>query len=318
MEKELQHIVDLMISNYRETKQVLRFDGELINQFTSLLYTSKNIKVNENNIKEVRTYINKNTKWYSSFRGNNLYIMSVLLSLENGQWFEKYIEISKLEKRLKEEGFHESPYLSLAAWVLLSYNNKKYRQIKIDEMKFIYSALERNYPNVTSADDYVLCSMLATIGVNKESFEGEIREIFSDIEKKQVTSSNGAQTLANIIYIESLYREEVKNRAYEIIDRLNLRGEKLKPQYIALVGTAAIMIPFTGEFIKNVSDIIKYLSSVEEYDSYIDKSFRLMIAMTIALYYRCEGNIDFINLVVALCINYEIISQQENLMSSIK
>lgn len=318
MDKKLQYIIDLMISNYRKTKQVLRFDGELINHFTSLIYTSKNIIVNENNIKKIRTYINKNTKWYSSFRGNNLCIMSVLMSLENESWFEKYTEVSKLEKILKEDGFYESPYLSLAAWILLSYNNRKDIKVKIDEMKFIYSTLKRNYPNVTSADDYVLCSVLATIGTDRMNFEGKIKKIFSDIQKRQVTTSNGVQTLANIIYIENLYTEQVEKRAYDIIDKINLRGERLKPQYIALVGIAAIMLSSTEEFIKDVNESIEYLSSVEEYDSYIDKSFRLMIVMTTSLYRRCKENINFINLVVALCINYEIISQQENLMSSIK
>lgn len=318
MDKRLQHIIDLMVSNYRKTKQVLRFDGELINHFTSLIYTSRNIMVNENKIKEIRSYINKNTKWYSSFRGNNLYIMSVLMSLENESWFEKYTEVSKLEKILKEDGFYESPYLSLAAWILLSYNNRKDIKVKMDEMKFIYNTLKGNYPNVTSSDDYVLCSVLATIGVDRKNFEGKINKIFSDIQQRKVTTSNGAQTLANIVYIENLYMEEVEKRVYAIIENINLSGEKLKPQYIALVGAAAIMLPSTEEFIKNMNESIEYLSAVEEYDSYIDKSFRLMIVMTIVLYSRCKGNINFINLVVALCINYEIISQQENLMSSVK
>lgn len=318
MDKRLQHIIDLMVSNYRKTKQVLRFDGELINHFTSLIYTSRNIMVNENKIKEIRSYINKNTKWYSSFRGTNLYIMSVLMSLENESWFEKYTEVSKLEKILKEDGFYESPYLSLAAWILLSYNNRKDIKVKIDEMKFIYNTLKGNYPNVTSSDDYVLCSVLATIGVDRKNFQGKINKIFSHIQERKVTTSNGTQTLANIVYIENLYMEEVEKRVYAIIDNINLSGEKLKTQYIALVGAAAIMLPSTEEFIKDMNESIEYLSAVEEYDSYIDKSFRLMIVMTIVLYSRCKGNINFINLVVALCINYEIISQQENLMSSVK
>ena len=118
MKEILKNLCDSTINNYRKMIEEFRFDGEYVNQFASLFYSNIGEDFKIQAVKEIRKYFIKNTSRMSYFRGDVLYILSFLISIESNraEFIEKTIDIYE---KLKEEGFTESSYSTLASYIIV-------------------------------------------------------------------------------------------------------------------------------------------------------------------------------------------------------
>lgn len=57
MNKKITSLCDLTVKNYRKVKEELRYDGEYINHFASLVYFDYEEDIQTSRVKKLRTYI---------------------------------------------------------------------------------------------------------------------------------------------------------------------------------------------------------------------------------------------------------------------
>lgn len=315
MDYRVKYKVDNMINNYRKCEEELKYDGFYMNHFAALIFTNLNKEINFQRIRQIRKYIKEHTIWFSSFRGDTLYMLSILLSIEEN-WEIRFKRMLTWEERLKEEGFVESSYLSIGIWVLTEYFNDNEMEKASKKMYEIYSLIKGKYKNVTSVDDYVLCALLAVIDMDSNVYIDVIESSFDRIISEGLTTNNGAQTLANILCIDFVNWRVNVQKAIDILKSVENMGDKVQPQHTAIVGLGAVVSNNINIFTKEIKNINSYLCKYPEYSFFMDRSFRLMLSMVISIFYHIKGN-KFINSIIALTINYTLLNQQQALISSI-
>lgn len=280
MNTNIKEICDTTVKNYRYAVQNLRYDGDYINHFSALLngYYNKNISYNE--VREIRGYIKNNTSKMSVFRGDILYILSFLICTAEGDNIQMCDDTLETFDLLIKEGFRECEYLVLCAFSIVKYINKDDRKITIKRTKHIFNIIKKKYGNLTKEDDYLLCTLLAVNGLEFDCMTEYMDFIFNYMHDLKLFSNNGIQCLTNSILLNS--NENTPDKISKLLVALENRDLKIGYQFLQLLGVI-VEDQNIENSIRDMKEIIKYLCDEEsEYNFYIDKDFRNMIALVIA------------------------------------
>jgi hypothetical protein len=310
MDKILKKHVDTMKNDYLKSKDKLKYDGDLLNHFVALVLTNSNKEFSYDKIRTIRKYIKDKTSWFSTFRGNNLYIISILLSLKD-DWKDRFERILVWEDKLKEEGFIESPYLSVGIWILTDYFKDEDLYTVSFRMKEVFALIKDRYSNVTSADDYIMCAILVALGLDNRKNIDIADKCYDKITSEDIMSNNGAQTLSNIICTDPENYSNNLDKAIEICEIVRSCVGSVQPQYAGIIGVASILVKDVNKFMREVQTVETYLSETHEYEFFMDKSFRLMISMFMVIISKKQFGDGYLNSIIALTINYCLVSQQQ-------
>ncbi|MGG7160766.1 DUF4003 family protein [Clostridium baratii] len=288
MDKLLYGITNKVIESYRLAKNKLRFDGEYINHFTSLVFR-ENENINIDKIKEIRKYIKANTSKMSSFRGDILYMLSILISKQ-----EDYLKFSDrliyAGEILKDNDFKEGAYLALSSYALAKYGvYENYNKI-VSYIKDIYKTLKKEYKNFVGEDDYLVCTLLAIEASEKMSNVNEmgayIQSVFNYFSDLEDYSKNDLQGIASSILLNKNVMAPYKAKnIIKIFDRNDL---KIADEVLPLIGVVS-RGDDAFKYVKKVKDVIECLCEEEaEYTFYMDKTFRTLIGIFIVEIYEKE------------------------------
>lgn len=283
MDNFLDRTINLTIKNYREAKFELRNDGDLINHFSSLLFTHKNTSIPFEKVRSIRKYIKATTSRISPFRGEFLYILSLLIAKEEDE--KEIIENMYLNMELlKDNGFKEGEDLALSAYVLAKYHKSGDINNVIYRMKEVFNLLKRKYENITNEDDYLISALWALNEIDIESIEEFIENIFNEMKDINIKSKNSIQGLTNSIILKGSSGNMYKT--LELMIQMEKNNIKIAQQFLPLLGVLTNKdIRNSSKIIKEVTDKLKEEES--EYEYYIDKGFRTIIALSI-ISFSCD------------------------------
>lgn len=316
MNISLKNKIDKLAMTYKYTEENLRYDGNLINNFTSIIYSGTDKDLDYKLIKDIRKYISSKTPWFSSFRGNSLYMLSVLLSVEEN-WTDTFEKVAFWEENLRKEGLREGTYLVMSSWVLAkSIGEDEDNQDILQRVVGFYKFIKKNYENITSSDDYLVCVFLAIANVSPLEYKTTLDYVLKDLKNGEYTSNNGAQGLANALTMDGDECERNLNGARFIIDSCEKSGYSISNHYMSIVGITTLFIKDVKGFLQEVEEVINYLSQFNEYNFYMDKSFKYIIAIITVLYDK-KINRVLLNSIIACCINDELEGQTNSLLSSV-
>jgi hypothetical protein len=311
----LKRNVDLMINNYIKSKNKLKYDGDLLNHFAALILTNSSKELSYEKIRAIRKFIKESTSWFSTFRGNNLYVISILLSLEE-DWQQRFRRIQQWEEHLKDNGFVESPYLSIGIWILTENFKDEDMYTVSEKMREIFLLMKEEYYNVTSSDDYIVCAILVTQGLNSSTYMDITNKAYDKITDYDFTTNNGAQTLATILSTNPDQWTNNLEKAIDICKLVKSNVGSIQAQYVGIIGIAATVIDDADVFIREVYSVERYLNGLPEYQFFMDRSFRLMISMFMVIISKKQIEINYLNSILALVINYSLVSQQQAIMAN--
>ena len=279
MDKFLVDRIQMTVDNYRLAKEELRNDGDIINHFAALVFSHYEKEIPVERIKEIRKNIKSATTMMSPFRGDTLNILSLLIgTVDNDNEQELIEDIYETMDMLEEEGFLSSSYLALTAFTISKYCKYKDKKEIIKKIKELYIILKEKYSNITSDDDYLLCTLWVINNIQADTIDDFIENIFDHIADSHIRSKNGVQGLANAIILNGSSGEMY--RTMEFMLQLQKRNIKIANQFLPLLGVVTNYNPRRNVDI--VEGVIEYLCDEEgEYEYYIDKGFRTIIAIVI-------------------------------------
>ena len=281
MEKLLNDSVYLTIDNYRSSKVELRNDGDLINHFASLIYAHYKREIPFEKVKEIRKDIKSTSSRMSSFRGEILYILSLLLALDDDFDYKFIEEIYATMDLLKDEGFKDSGYLALTAFVIARYGKNKDKRKITYKMKEVYVLLKEKYYNITGEDDYLVCALWALNDIEVDTIREFIDTIYDHMSEINIKSKNSIQGLTNAIMLNGSSGHMY--RTIEFIIQLEKRGIKFEDQFLPLIGLLTNRdVRKTVSLIEEVTD--KLIEEESEYEYYMDKGFRTVISLCIIFF----------------------------------
>lgn len=279
MDKFLVDRIQMTVDNYRLAKEELRNDGDIINHFAALVFSHYEKEIPVERIKEIRKNIKSATTMMSPFRGDTLNILSLLIgTVDNDNEQELIEDIYETMDMLEEEGFLSGSYLALTAFTISKYCKYKDKKEIIKKIKELYIILKEKYSNITSDDDYLLCTLWVINNIQADTIDDFIENIFDHIADSHIRSKNGVQGLANAIILNGSSGEMY--RTMEFMLQLQKRNIKIANQFLPLLGVVTNYNPRRNVDI--VEGVIEYLCDEEgEYEYYIDKGFRTIIAIAI-------------------------------------
>ncbi|MDS0524083.1 DUF4003 domain-containing protein [Clostridium sp. SHJSY1] len=314
MKLKIRNICDLVIDNLRKAKEELRFDGDYINHFSSLIFSGQKKEVMAEKTKEVRILINKETSRMSSFRGDILYMVSQLIALENNA--SMFInEILSIYDKLMELGFKDSQNLVLASYALVKYTKEDERIEKILKMREIYEGIRAKYNNVTNHEDYLQCALLAINNVKKDYIIEYMDNIFDRYSKIEMLSNNSIQGLAMTLMINK--NESAAERMEDLLVEFEKEDIKVSHQLLPLLGSVAGKEE-PKKYINKINEVIKYLCDEEgQYEFYMDKGFRMFIAIAIIEYSRNYKHERYINELLSVGIYSMLVSKNQGILEDV-
>ncbi|MBS5949046.1 MAG: DUF4003 family protein [Clostridium sp.] len=295
MDKLLKDRINLTIENYRNAKVKLRNDGDLINHLASLVFAHNNKDIPFEKVREIRRYIKDTSSRVSPFRGETLYILSLLIALENEE--ENIInDIYEIMDLLTEEGFKECDYLVLTSFVIAKYG-KGVDKLKISrKMKDVFILLKEKYYNITGEDDYLVCALWALNNIDITTIDEFIETIYNNITNLNIKSKNGIQSLTNAIMLNGSSGHMYKTM--EFILQMEKRDIKIAQQFLPLLGVLSNRD--MRKSIDLIEDVVEALCEEEsEYEYYMDKGFRTIIAISIISFNTIGDNRNYIDELLA-------------------
>ena len=311
MKKKIKKMCDLTVYNYRKLTDEFRFDGEYINHFAAIICSNCKMKLPNEKIKMVRRYFKDNTSRVSCFRGDILYILSFLIVKEKN--LENFAdEVIKTYEEMVDAGFKESQYLVLASYTFVKYGKAKDRGLDIYRMKEIYMDMKNKYNNVTNEEDYLECAMLSLSIDNKDKIQKYMDNTINSIMSLDMLSKNGAQGLTIALLLN-------KNKnAIEKINQLLLEFEKknirISNQFLPFIGSSS-EIDKPEKYCDELEEVIQYLCNEEyEYAFYMDKSFRVFIALSIIELSKSRRKQRYLEELLAFGIYSFIVSKNQGIL----
>ncbi|WP_024615146.1 DUF4003 family protein [Clostridium sp. Ade.TY] len=320
MNNILYSITNKVIENYRLAKYKLRFDGEYINHFASLIFTG-NDNIDIDKIKEIRKYIKTNTNKMSSFRGDILYMLSILISKENN-YKEFSDKVIKINEKLEENDFKENDFLVLSSYTIAKHINIDEVYNIIKDMKIIYNSLKENYKGFTDEEDYLACALLA-IKNNKDKGEAKniheyIESMFNHLSDLDYYSKNDLQGIASSIVLND--KASAPYEIKELINAFNENGMKIGDEVLPLIGIIEREENIKS-YLDKINEVNQYLCDEDgEYAFYMDKTFRTLIAIVIVEVYELLKNStknEFLNELVCFSIYSFLVSKKQGIFEEV-
>ncbi|WP_258049540.1 DUF4003 domain-containing protein [Clostridium weizhouense] len=307
----------MTIDNYVNAKERLRYDGDYINHFSALLNGYYNREIPFEEVKDIRKFIKDSTSRMSPFRGDMLYILSFLISCNNDYKENKMIilEIIEVFDLLIEQNFKDSEYLLLSAYAIVKYVDLQNRKNIISKTKDIFNIIKSRYNNVTKEDDYLFCTLLAINCSEFNSMTEYMELVFEYVTNLELFSNNGVQGLTNTILLNSY--EDAAYKTKELLISLQKNGFKISHQFVSLLG-ALVKNQDSEEIMNNMREVIDYLCSEEiEYEFYIDKGFRDMIALIIVSTSKINENIKYLDELLAFSTYTFLVSKNQGVLNEV-
>ena len=297
MDKFLVDRIQMTVENYRLAKEELRNDGDIINHFASLVFSHYEKEIPVERVKDIRKKIKSDTTIMSPFRGDTLNILSLLIATVDNEKEEELIEdMYEIIENLEEQGFSSGSYLALTAFTISKYCRGKEKNDIISKIKELYIILKEKYSNITNDDDYLLCTLWVINNIQADTVDDFIENIFDHIADSHIRSKNGVQGLANAIILNGSSGEMY--RTMEFMLQLQKRNIKIANQFLPLLGVISNYNPRRNVDI--VEGVIEYLCDEEgEYEYYIDKGFRTIIAIVIVSFCSMSSKRRYIDELLA-------------------
>lgn len=279
MERFLVDRIDRTVENYRLAKECLRNDGDILNHFASLVFSHYEREIPIERIKEIRKEIKAVTPRMSPFRGDILYILSLLIATNDKEIQQEIIDnmFNAMEK-LEDNGFKPGSHLALTAYVLGRYGNVKTLDETVYKLKESHALLKEKYNNITNEDDYLLCALWSINNIEVEVVNDFIENVYDHVADYNIRSKNGVQGLSNAIILNGSSGQMYRNM--EFLLQLQKRDIKIANQFLPLVGVLSNTNP--RRTVDLVEGVIEDLCDKEaEYEFYLDRGFRTIIAVVI-------------------------------------
>ena len=235
MEKFLVDRIDRTVDNYRLAKEYLKNDGDILNHFASLVFSHYEKEIPIDRIKEIRKEIKAATPRMSPFRGDILYIISLLIATTDKEIQQEIIEnmFSAMEK-LEENGFRPCSHLVLTAYVIGRYGSARKQDEIVYKLKESYILLKEKYNNITNEDDYLLCALWSINNIEVKVVNDFIENVYDHVADYNVRTKNGVQGLSNAIILNGSSGQMYRNM--EFLLQLQKRDIKIANQFLPLVG----------------------------------------------------------------------------------
>lgn len=311
MKDSIRNKCDLFADNYSELYKKFKWNYTTNTRLGALLYTMEEKSADIDAINNCKNMIKENTSIFSQFKDTTYFMTSIMLSLQ--QEPEVLLkEALNIYGDMKEEGFHSSPYLVLAALsIALQADPKDYNQISA-LTKDYYDGMKVEHKFITSSDDYCFAALLAMTGKPVNQAMAEMESCYR-ILKESFSYSNAVQSLSHVLSFSEEAAEVKCNRVVELHQALKKRKCKFgSGMEISFLGVIALLNQETETLAEEIVETHEYLKSKKGFGYWsISATERIMYAVALVCDdYLADAKSNTIELTLANSIAGILLAQQ--------
>ncbi len=261
MKESLIKNCDLFLTNRNILKNKFKWSQSELYPLCASIYTSKNLEIDGEKIKQSRELIKNQTGIFSNFRGTSLLVLATMLSLEQ----ELKVKLTKtlyIYKLLKKE-FFTSEYLPLVALVIVNMSDEDNYKDIITKAKELYKCMKKEHPFLTSTDDHIYAVMFAMKDLSVEQSITQMETCY-DLLRKNFMPSNALQALSHVLALGEENAKQKCEKAVDIYNKLKKRGLKYgKGMQLPTLGVLALLEKDTNSIVNEICDLYEYLKSIK-------------------------------------------------------
>lgn len=262
MENNLQTKTDMFIETFSTLKKTYKWSiGDLSLRFIALLYILSNKTFDKDEFNEMTKYIKKNSKWFSYYRGHQMYTTAALLITKFSDPQQAFTNLLEYEEKMKDGGFKKISYLSIASYALLLTCAPKDINGRIQKAMELYKEMKRNHYWFTGSDDYPLAVLLSERDEKISILVSEIENNYDMLHRAGFSRSNGLQFLSHLLtFIPETAQTKVQ-QTKRIYDQLKQERLHVSSTYYGILGYLSLLGEFSGQAVEEVIEVARYLKS---------------------------------------------------------
>jgi hypothetical protein len=250
---------------------------QLINSFTSLIYTISDADFNLSQFDEMQRYIKENTGIFSHYRGYDKFFTPALLATKFEAPKEMFLKLVDTEEKLHHEGFTKGTYAGLAAYALLTSCPHEDIDRIVKKTKVIYDKMKEKHFWLTGQDDYPLAVLLSLSEEDTLSLMDRIENLYHALNANGFAKSNNLQLLSHILSFSS---DDVDTKVRKCVEIVNYFKEKKIKTYTnsyATIGLIALMFNECDDMLFEIFETYEYVKGLKGF-KWLEKDILLLIA----------------------------------------
>ncbi len=305
--------IQLMLENYEVMKKPFKWDLDMARHLVALTYAMKDQKVDVEKIAGMKKYIKSSTGSFSPFRGNMMFAIAGMLSVNSDHPEQQLDKMAALQPVLKSVGFKQSMYQPMALYALTTAYRGEDPKGHLEKAKAIHKEMKANHPFLTSGDDYALAILLA----DTEHKVDDLEAYYQDLNQQGFTKSNGLQMLSHILaFSNKTLRDTVDDVVY--INKV-LKENKLKvySDYYPALGLIGLL---QGDQRALMDDLVEVASDLRTRKKYkwLGKGMNLLMASALisSEYVKEQSEGTVVETALSLSIEAIIAAQQAAMIAA--
>lgn len=310
MNEPLRSKLELFSSNAEAIKKSFPWQNTALKRLAALLYASRNKCIDNDAIRECYDLIKKNTKTFSTFRGNSLMTLSTLLSLSDNKE-ELLAETLKVYQMLKAEKFRASDFLVIAAWQVVSNTDASRYTLTIKRAKAFYDGLKNDHRFLTGYDDYIFAVMLGLSDIDVRSGLSNMERLFISL-KPHFSSRNGLQALTQVLVLGGDPSEK-ESDVLNLCNAFKKKKLRLDKDYtLSSLGVLSLLPVDTGKIVNDVNEAYEFLRAKRGFGAWsITKQELLLLSSALVSFeYLDQAQNGILTTAISTSITNIIIAQQ--------
>lgn len=254
--------------------------SQLINIFTSLIYTLSNVEFDREVMDGMHRLMKESTSLLSHYRSYDKFFMSALLHTKFDNPEESFLKLIKYEDELKAEGFSRGTYSGLAGYILLTSTEGEDGLATIRKAKQVYDKMREKHFWLTGQDDYPLAVLLAVSDDSIDSITAKVEGLFEALHRAGFSKANSLQFLSHILSFGNDPEDVKVEKCQSIVNYFKNKKIRINSTHYGTVGLMALMFNNEYELLDEIVEAIEYLKQRKEF-KWTGKEILMLIASSI-------------------------------------
>ena len=228
MNNTVQARCDLFLRNRDAVHDAFPWDSGMMHVCCGNLYTMRGAEANTESIKECKRLMNERMGIFSNFRSTARNILICMMDL-SGDAEGLLTRANDVYERLKKV-FFTSSYLPVTAMILAEQVEPSHYDELVARTREIYDQMKQQHPMLTSAEDSVLCALLAMSGLTDAELIDRMETSYDSL-KKSFFFGNSVQAVSHVMALTPGDIGEKCERMMQLFEALKNAGSKWGTSY---------------------------------------------------------------------------------------
>jgi len=274
-------IADQMLDNFTTLKSPFKWQHDVTRWLVALAYATSDKRLDVDEIKDVMQYIKKNTGMFSPFKGETLFPISSLLTINSEQPQQEFKSMKDNYDVMKSVGFKQTTHFPIALYTLNMAYKGNDPEGYLEQTMEIYKEMRSNHPFLTGGDDYALAILLT----NEQGKLDKIEENYKALKDSGFSVSNGLQMMSHILTLSDEPTKVLVSRCQEIMDQLKTNKLKVYSDYYSAIAITALI--GSNTYTDDLIELAKYIKGQKQ-AKWLSKGLVVMLASAIVSYAATE------------------------------